>query len=249
MTIEELLNSKRFVTEGGIQYRTPQEYVQPFTEVFGGNVNFEIEVADKVVNANEDQRENVAYGKVLVKANFPEVNLNLRNTTESIFPSVGMLYNVSSQKPTARIYAGFDVRVCMNMTVFNPSFIHTLSLSESIDPIYAKAYEFRNGMDKLIEEATAFIHKLDNKSFTRETLNEFIGNLLRESVNNAKLGTNNITGMTKALFTSNSRYFVGQQFDNSSYWNVFNALTEAVGRTDLYDRPSKVLQFSTYFNN
>jgi len=252
MTIEELILSKRYVTEGGIQYRTPEEYISPFLEVFADTqgIQYVVETADKVVNANADAEVNVAFGKVLVKANFEDVSLTLRNgRTELIKPTVGMLYNVGSQKPTAKIYCGFDVAVCMNMTVWNADHVAQLSLTESIEPIYAKALQFKNTMEETIQAAISFINKLDNKSFTKNTLNEFIGNLLKDSVNNVKLGSNNITGMTKSLFTSNSRYFVGQNFDNSGYWNVFNALTEAIGKSDVYERPTRVLQFSTYFNN
>jgi hypothetical protein len=249
MTITELFESKKYVTDGGIQYRTPQEYVRPFIELFGDTVDFVVETAEKVVNANEDSIENTAYGKVLVKGQFPSVEIALRNgNKETILPSVGMLYSVGSQKPTAKIYAGFDVQICMNMTVFNAEMLHSLSLNEDIKPLYERAGTFVAHIQKLVEDAERFIRNLDNKSFTPATLNEFLGNLLKKSIKNPKLGVNSITGMTKSLVTNSSRYFVGTKFENNSYWNVFNALTESVGRSDLYERPSKILSYSQYFN-
>src|SRR5690606_2414894 len=75
LTIDDVLKSKVYVNEkGGVNFHSPRQYIEPFLEKFKNinGVRYDVKASGSVVNKEEDDTVNVAYGRIGVKVTFPD---------------------------------------------------------------------------------------------------------------------------------------------------------------------------------
>lgn len=237
MKIEEILLSKTYVKENGaISFAPAREYIQPFLDKIP-NAQWEVEVANEVVNKNEeDETLNIAYPRVSIKG-----KLGITDLYTSI---IGLVYALDLQRPLIKVYTGQEVNVCTNLTIFNAEEVFTQDLLGNYKEIYDKAQHYFERKEKQLEEYIRIYNDLVNTNLTNNELNELMGKLLFKS-HKTKLGTTPIVKASQLLKDPSSIYYVKDGKDFScTKWNVYNSITQTLGKSDILEKPSKVVSLS-----
>lgn len=247
ITLPELQASKVFVKEGAnVKFGSPNEYLSPFMDVLPADkVDYRVEVADPVTNAEESGERNTAYPRVHLQAEF-------HNGVPKGFKSVmGILYALDVQKPVMKVYTGLNVSVCMNLTIFNSAEVYQQEiLSANYKEVYNKAKAYVDIKAKQIKEYVALVKKLDETHLTEASLNETVGKLLRNG-QVTRLGSTAVVQAVRMMSTSGSPYYV--YYNNEfkcSLWNVYNAVTDVLTHgSEFVDRANKITILSKILMN
>lgn len=242
MELKDVLESKVYLKENSaVSFMSPSTYIQPFLDVVKDR-ELHVNVSDSVINANDDNTQNIAYARVNIEA-------ILDSPIPGFQSRVGMIYALDIQKPMVRIYSGQRAVACMNLTIFNSEKVFTQDLLGNYADAYRKAEEYVEQKQKEIEEFTATYNELTQTLLDREQLNEELGRLLRVA-SRTRVGTTPIVGAAKLVDDSSSAYYV-KAGDTCSRWNLFNAITQNFSNREekeVMDTPIKVVQLSKLFN-
>lgn len=240
MKIEELLSSKTYVRDNGsLTFPSPKELIEPFIENFkNDNIEYKISTNEEIVNKEQDSDIlNIAYPKVMIQANYKTDKLK---DFESI---IGIIYHLNIQRPVMKVFTGLEVSACLNLTIFNALNVFQQDLLGSYKECYNKVKTYIAERDVMIDEYINIYNDLVDTKLTNTELKELIGDLLFKSVKNNM--TNVITKGVKALSDPISAYYIGQGVDyNCSKWNVLQSFTAAVSKTDISEKPVKVLNIA-----
>jgi hypothetical protein len=245
IAIEELLSSKVFVKESGaVSFHSPLFYFDKFIKT--GNelgADWRATVTDEVIVAEEDETRNVAYPRVLLEAQFEEVP-----ELKGFIPTVGVLYALDVQKPVIKCYSGFNVSVCMNLTIFNATALVQKDLLGDISEIYTASNKFLNDKPAELKVFKSNVEALKNSELELPGFDRLTGELIRFGMQ-SRFGTQMVLGAVKTMRDPNSRYYVPEE-QKTTKWNYFNALTQQItdGR-DLLDRANKTIELAQIMLN
>jgi hypothetical protein len=248
MELEELLRTKIYVKENSaMAFDSPTAYLNPFIDRLESfNPTWEVDTSKGILNANDDVENtiNAAYPRVVLKAKLPQYQLFAGQHDMHSEMEVGLLYALDLQKPIMKLYMGSRVRVCTNMSIFNPMHVTQQDFSGNITELYNKAAEYADIAERVQREHETTITRLKETLLTTTQVNESLGHLLR---NGSRLfGVTPITNAAKELSDRSSRYYMGGS--STSAWNLFNAVTEGISnKSDLIEVPSKSINFSKFF--
>ena len=227
------------------EYLPTEAYVTPFLERMSKYTNdFRIQarLPDQIsITKKEDLNlEDTVFNRVWIQAVLPN-EFSFNNHQEVI----GMVYGLDTRKPIVKIYRGALNMACLNLCVFNPSFLEVHEL-EPESPIY-----FR-GLQSLMEQVSDIKSWLDRLSETfityeenviNENLGLWVRNALSTSFDNGygkvKLSASTAVDAYKLLYEKeDSPYFV-KPGEATSMFNVYNAFTELISNTDTRDIMNK----------
>lgn len=240
-SLDEVLTSKRYVSDANVSFPSPKEYIDPFTEIFSDAKEFRVKTMSPVVNAEESGEENVAFARVMVEADYGV-------TIPGFNEIYGIVYALELAKPVIKAYSGYNVSACTNLTIFNADKIIQQDLTSNYQPVYNELRKFK--ADKEFEKVEFVnIHKqLSEISYTIEELNERIGFLLRNA-QKTKIGTNAVVGAARLLDDPSSAYYTG---DKTNYhctpFNLYDAVTYHISnKGEFIEKPNKTIQLSKLF--
>ena len=227
------------------EYLPTEAYVTPFLERMSKYTNdFRIQarLPDQIsITKKEDLNlEDTVFNRVWIQAVLPN-EFSFNNHQEVI----GMVYGLDTRKPIVKIYRGALNMACLNLCVFNPSFLEVHEL-EPESPI-----NFR-GLQSLMEQVSDIKSWLDRLSETfityeenviNENLGLWVRNALSTSFDNGygkvKLSASTAVDAYKLLYEKeDSPYFV-KPGETTSMFNVYNAFTELISNTDTRDIMNK----------
>lgn len=227
------------------EYLPTEAYVTPFLERMSKYTNdFRIQarLPDQIsITKKEDLNlEDTVFNRVWIQAVLPN-EFSFNNHQEVI----GMVYGLDTRKPIVKIYRGALNMACLNLCVFNPSFLEVHEL-EPESPI-----NFR-GLQSLMEQVSDIKSWLDRLSETfityeenviNENLGLWVRNALSTSFDNGygkvKLSASTAVDAYKLLYEKeDSPYFV-KPGEATSMFNVYNAFTELISNTDTRDIMNK----------
>lgn len=246
LNVDEVLASKVYVKpNSSISFGTPKQYLEPFIEpiIKAGHTDFRAKVAEPVVNANESGEMNIAYPRVLVETDLGEMIPGFRSV-------IGLLYALDLQKPVIKVYSGYNVQSCMNLTIFDADKLFQQELLANPEKVYEKSTEFFISKEGELVEFKKTLSKLQTSFLTESELNQLIGKMIREG-SKLRLGTTPIVQAAKMLDDNSSQYYVRLQgkFECNKF-QVYNAVTQAItNSSDIVDRAQKTIQLSNLILN
>ncbi|WP_448506078.1 hypothetical protein [Immundisolibacter sp.] len=248
LSVEDILSSKVYVkSNSSVSFGTPKEYLEPFIEPIKANTefssSFRVKVADPVVNAEDSGAMNIAYPRVMIEADLGELIPGFKSI-------VGLIMALDLQKPVMKVYSGYNVSSCLNLTIFNADKIYQQEILGDYQRVYAKAKEFfEKKADELVEFKET-LAKLQTTFLSEIQLNELIGKMIRESAK-LRLGTTPILQATKLLDDNSSQYYIKPDGKfTCSKFNVYNAVTQSITNSnDIVDRATKTIQLSNLILN
>ena len=227
------------------EYLPTEAYVTPFLERMSKYTNdFRIQarLPDQIsITKKEDLNlEDTVFNRVWIQAVLPN-EFSFNNHQEVI----GMVYGLDTRKPIVKIYRGALNMACLNLCVFNPSFLEVHEL-EPESPI-----NFR-GLQSLMEQVSDIKSWLDRLSETfityeenviNENLGLWVRNALSTSFDNGygkvKLSASTAVDAYKRLYEKEDSPYVVKPGEATSMFNVYNAFTELISNTDTRDIMNK----------
>ncbi len=235
-----LLQGKATIIKGK-EYFSTEAYVTPFLErmsKFTNDFRIQAKLPDQIsITKEEDLNlEDTVFNRVWIQAVMPE-EYSFDNHTEVI----SMVYGLDTRKPVAKIYRGALNMACLNLCVFNPSFINVQEIEpekpinfKCIQPLMEQTSDIKTWLDKLSETEVPY-----NEDLINENLGSWIRKTLLSSYDTGygkvKLATSTAIDAYKLLYEKgDSPYFV-KPGQSTTMFNIYNAFTELISNTDTRD--------------
>ena len=239
-----LLQGKATIIKGK-EYFSTEAYVTPFLErmsKFTNDFRIQAKLPDQIsITKEEDLNlEDTVFNRVWIQAVMPE-EYSFDNHTEVI----SMVYGLDTRKPVAKIYRGALNMACLNLCVFNPSFINVQEIEpekpinfKCIQPLMEQTSDIKIWLDKLSETEVPY-----NEDLINENLGSWIRKTLLSSYDTGygkvKLATSTAIDAYKLLYEKgDSPYFV-KPGQSTTMFNVYNAWTQII-TNDFKDIMNKV---------
>lgn len=160
-----------------------------------------------------------------------------------------MVYGLDTRKPVAKIYRGALNMACLNLCVFNPSFINVQEIEpkkpinfKCIQPLMEQTSDIKTWLDKLSETEVPY-----NEDLINENLGSWIRKTLLSSYDTGygkvKLATSTAIDAYKLLYEKgDSPYFV-KQGQSTTMFNIYNAWTQIItdDSKDIMNKVEKTL--------
>lgn len=244
LTIDELLKGKATIIKGKEYFKT-EAYVMPFLErmsKFTSNFEIQAKLPDQMsLTKKEDLNlEDTIFNRVWIQAIMPE-EYSFDNHQEVI----GFVYGLDTRKPVAKIYRGALNMACLNLCVFNPTFLNVQELVperpinfKCIQPLMEQTSDTKVWLDKLSSTDIPY----DDRS-----INENLGLWVRRTLNSSydsgygkvKISTSVAVDAYKLLYEKeDSPYFV-KPGQSTTAFNVYNAFTDLITNVDTRDIMNK----------
>lgn len=244
LTIDELLRGKATIIKGK-EYFNTEAYVTPFLErmsKFTSNFEVQAKLPDQMsLTKKEDLNlEDTIFNRVWIQAIMPD-EYSFDNHQEVI----GLVYGLDTRKPVAKIYRGALNMACLNLCVFNPSFLNVQELEperpinfKCIQPLMEQTSDIKAWLEKLSNTDVPYDEKLINENlglWIRRTL----GSSYDTGYGKVKIATSVAIDAYKLLYEKeDSPYFV-KPGETTSAFNVYNAFTELITNVDTRDIMNK----------
>lgn len=244
LTIDELLRGKGTLIKGK-EYLSTEAYVTPFLErmsKFTTDFRVQAKLPDQIsITKKEDLNlEDTVFNRVWVQAVLPD-EYAFDNHKEVI----GMVYGLDTRKPVAKIYRGALNMACLNLCVFNPSFLNV----QEIEPERAINFKSLQSLMEQTSDIKMWLDQLNNTEvpYNEELINENLGLWVRNALNNSydtgygkvKLATSTAIDAYKLLYEKKeSPYFV-KEGETTNMFNVYNAFTELITNDGTKDGGAK----------
>ena len=245
LAVEDIMSSKVYVKpNSNISFGTPKEYLEPYMELFKQEVpQFRVKVSDPVINAEDTGARNIAYPRAMIEADLGEMIPGFKSV-------VGMVYALDLQKPVIKIYSGYNVSSCINLTIFNADKMFQQEILGDYKRVFTKAEEFIQNKEAELIDFKETLTKLQTTFLTEIQLNQLIGKMVRES-SKLRLGTTPVLQATKLLDDNGSNYYVRPDGKfTCNKFNVYNAVTQSITNSnDIVDRATKTIQVANLVLN
>ena len=240
LTVDELLGGKATIIKGK-KYLSTEAYVTPFLErmsKFTNDFRIQAKLPDQIsITKKEDLNlEDIVFNRVWIQAIMPE-EYSFNNHQEVI----GLVYGLDTRKPVAKIYRGALNMACLNLCVFNPTFLNIQEIEperpvnfKCIQSLMEQTSDIKQWLDKLSSIEVPY----DNK-FINENLGSWIRHTLVDSYNSingkVKLATSVAVDAYKLLYEKEDSPYYVHPGDTTSMFNIYNAFTELISNTDTRD--------------
>lgn len=240
LTLDELLKGKATIIKGK-EYFNTEAYVTPFLErmsKFTNDFRIQAKLPDQIsITKKEDLNlEDTVFNRVWVQAVLPD-EFSFENHKEVI----GMVYGLDARKPVFKIYRGALNMACLNLCVFNPSF---LSVQE-IEPEKAVNYKPLTSLLETTSDIKVWLDKLTQTlvPYDEQLINENLGLWVRNSINSSydsgygkvKLASSTPIDAYKLLYEKTDSPYYVKPGEVTNMFNVYNAFTELISNDGTKD--------------
>lgn len=240
LTLDELLKGKATIIKGK-EYFNTEAYVTPFLErmsKFTNDFRIQAKLPDQIsITKKEDLNlEDTVFNRVWVQAVLPD-KFSFENHKEVI----GMVYGLDARKPVFKIYRGALNMACLNLCVFNPSF---LSVQE-IEPEKAVNYKPLTSLLETTSDIKVWLDRLTQTlvPYDEQLINENLGLWVRNSINSSydsgygkvKLASSTPIDAYKLLYEKKDSPYYVKPGEVTNMFNVYNAFTELISNDGTRD--------------
>lgn len=240
LTLDELLKGKATIIKGK-EYFNTEAYVTPFLErmsKFTNDFRIQAKLPDQIsITKKEDLNlEDTVFNRVWVQAVLPE-EYSFDNHKEVI----GMVYGLDARKPVFKIYRGALNMACLNLCVFNPSFLNV----QEIEPEKAVNYKPLTTLLETTSDIKVWLDKLSQTlvPYDEQLINENLGLWVRNSINSSydsgygkvKLAASTSIDAYKLLYEKKDSPYYVKPGEATNMFNVYNAFTELISNDGTKD--------------
>ena len=229
LTLEQALKGKATQIKGK-EYLSTEAYITPFLErmsKFTDDFRIQAIPADQI-SISEDN-EDIVYNRMWIQAVLPQ-EYAFENHKESI----NLLYALDTRKPLVKIFRNALNMACLNMCVWNASFLDV----KELNPESAINYKPLNTLMELTEESHSILTRLNNtevpynQNNIDESLGKWIRNALETSYDNGfgkvKVGIPSIMDAYKLLYIDNESPYYIKKGEITTLFNIYNAHTQVI---------------------
>ena len=231
-----------YQTNNGKVFDTPESILNKHIELLDSYVddyNYRIKTHVGSVNRNVDNTPNIAYDKVII-----EFKLNTFQSTEDC-SNMCVVYDLTGKTPIFKLGVGKTVVTCLNMCIWADKDLYT---HQDYKKLHDKTSEYLSELQDLEDRYVKFKEKLKNKTLESNQMYKELGKIIYKTNNNVIRQA--VLNAADDLQNSKSPYYI--QDDNTSLWNVYNAVTQQFSNklTNGYiDVPSHTLELSKIIYN
>lgn len=229
ITVDQLLKGKGTKIKEKEYYAT-ERYVEPFLnrmEKLNSDYVINVKLPDQMTL--ENNIEDITYNRVWIQAILPE-ELQIENHKEVM----GLVYGLDVRKPVFKIYRGALNMACLNLCVFNPTFLKCFELEPN------KFIDY-SCVDTLLEQTNdiaATLQRMKQLELPREReplereLGRWNYNIMKQYANHGfgkiKLSETVANTAFKQLFMDEgSPYFIKKD-EEVNMFKVYNSFTEII---------------------
>ena len=229
LTLDQALKGKATQIKGK-EYLSTEAYITPFLErmsKFTDDFRIQAIPADQI-SISEDN-EDIVYNRMWIQAVLPQ-EYAFENHKESI----NLLYALDTRKPLVKIFRNALNMACLNMCVWNASFLDV----KELNPESAINYKPLNTLMELTEESHSILTRLNNtevpynQNNIDESLGKWIRNALETSYDNGfgkvKVGIPSIMDAYKLLYIDNESPYYIKKGEITNLFNIYNAHTQVI---------------------
>lgn len=240
LTLNELLKGKATIIKGK-EFLSAEAYVTPFLERMSKFTNDFIVHAKLPSQISITKEENInledtVFNRVWIQAVLPE-ELSFENHKEVI----GMVYGLDTRKPVVKLYRGGLNMACLNLCIFNPTFLNVQELEpgtpinfKGINPLMEQTSDMKIYLDKLVNTEV---------EYDENHLDHLLGSWVRRSLDvsfdtscgKVKLATTTAVDAYKLLYKKKESPYYVAPGKTTNMFNVYNAFTELISNTDTKD--------------
>lgn len=245
LSINDLLKGKATVIKDH-EFLSTEAYVEPFLErmsKFTSDFRVQAKLPNQIsLTKSEDQSmKDTVFNRVWIQAVMPE-EYSFENHQEV----VGLVYGLDAKKPVAKVYRGALNMACLNLCVFDPSFLDV----QEIEPNKPLNFKCVNSLMEQVSDIKMWLDKLSNTEipYDYEGINERLGMWVRNTLNSSydngygkiKIATSVAIDAYKSLYEDKeSKYYV-KKGESTTAFQVYNAFTEIISNKDNRDIVNKV---------
>lgn len=242
--INTLLKGKATIIKGK-EYLKTEAYITPFLEKMSKFTDkFIVQVKEpnqiSITNNKDINIEDTVFNRVWVQAIMPE-EYSFDNHTEVI----GLVYGLDVKKPVAKIYRGALNQACLNLCVFNPSFLSIQGINpekplnfQSVQYLMEQTSDFKTYLDKLHNTEVPY-----NDNLINENLGEWVRNSLNLSYDNGygkvKLAASIPISAYKNVYEKQDSPYYVKPGETTTLFNIYNAFTDIITHNDDRDIMNK----------
>lgn len=231
ITINELLNGKSTRIKNN-DYLPTEAYVTPFLDRLSSltdDFRVEVKLPDQITKTKDGDinTEDITYNRVWVQAVLPN-EYAFENHKESI----SLLYAIDARKPIVKIFRNALNMACLNMCVWNPSFMDIKEI------VPEKCIDFTplERLMSLTDETHLILNRLKNTEieYNQNYIDENLGMWIRKAMisdydngfGKVKLSTSFVIDAYKLLYQNKeSNYYIPVN-TSTSLFNIYNAFTQ-----------------------
>lgn len=231
ISVNELLQGRATRIKGK-DYFSTEQYVTPFLErmsKFTNDFKIQVKLPEQYTLDKEINKEDITYNRVWIQAIMPE-ELSFPNHKESI----SLLYALDNRKPVVKIFRSGLNCACLNLCVFNPSFLNV----QNLEPETAIDYRCINRLMEETSDICSWLHKLEDTEVSYdiplidENLGKWVRHIIDRTYNNGfskvKLSTSTAIDAYKLLYLKEDSPYYVSEGSPTNMFNVYNAFTELI---------------------
>ncbi len=257
ITIDELLKGKSTIIKNK-EYLSTEAYVTPFLEKmskFTKDFRIQARLPEQISITKNDRvkEEDTVYNRVWIQAVLPQNNNCFHNHVETI----GLVYGLDVRKPVAKIYRGNLNMACLNLCVFDYSFLNT----QFIDPESPLKFNCIDNLMNQTSNITSWLEKLSNMEvkYDDDLINSTLGSWVRNTIKcsyskeygKIKLSSDTAVDAYKSIYEKeDSPYFV-KKGEITNMFNIYNAWTDLIcneDQRDILNKTEKILMLKQILN-
>lgn len=249
ITIKELLDGFPCLIKNK-EFFSPKIYVEPFLErmsQFTNDFRVQVKLADTL--STKEQNLNNVYTRVLIESVLPE-----KYSIDKHDEVIGLVYGIDVRKPVVSFYKGYLNSACLNLTIFNPSWVSHQELipSEPINysPLKQIVESTNDFSIKLKKLKNTFIDREDRQLELGKWVDNSIKSFLDLGFGKIKLSTaTSIEAYTNLFVDKDSPYFIPESQDPSLF-DIYNSFTQVIthDKKDIIQKANKVLLLNQILN-
>lgn len=249
ITVEELLAGKSTIIKNKEFFPT-KNYIEPFFDKMSKYTDkFIIRAkAAPQMSITQDSTD-IVWNRVWVQAQLPE-SYDFDNHSEVY----GIVMGLDARKPVAKLYRGGLNLACMNLTVFNPSWLNVQELQPD-EPLNF------NPLEELAQKENDMritIERMKNEFLDRDKAKDHLGHWVDFSIlegedngfGNVKMATSVPISAYKQIFLDKDHKYYSPEGIDPSKFDVYNAFTELIthDKRDILNTAEKTLLLGRMLN-
>lgn len=226
ISANQLLEGKSTILKNK-EYFPTKTYVEPFFDKMSKITNdFVVQVKEADQMSVTKDSKDIIYNRVWIQAVLPEENIGGHREV------YGLVYGIDARKPVAKIYRGALNMACLNLCVFNPSWLSVQELKpdepinyEVLKELIAKEDNVKLILDKMKSE---YMPREDHKIQLGDWVDFTIRHYDDRGFGKVQIASSvPITAYKDLYIDTESKYYVPEGIDPTKF-QVYNAFTELI---------------------
>lgn len=226
ISANQLLEGKSTILKNK-EYFPTKTYVEPFFDKMSKITNdFVVQVKEADQMSVTKDSKDIIYNRVWIQAVLPE------ETIDGHREVYGLVYGIDARKPVAKIYRGALNMACLNLCVFNPSWLSVQELKpdepinyEVLKELIAKEDNVKLILDKMKSE---YMPREDHKIQLGDWVDFTIRHYDDRGFGKVQIASSvPITAYKDLYIDTESKYYVPEGIDPTKF-QVYNAFTELI---------------------